>query len=104
MITDMSSLLQEDTAHVAVVFLGENGKKTKYVDLVPRSWLTTSNRKIKCYYSNESEYPFLDEWVSKSKESDRNNWQQFEVNIVKEARKYISKYISNLKFFCSRQP
>ena len=86
MITDMSSLLQEDRTHV-VVFLGENGKKTKDVDLVPRSWLTTNNRKIKCYYPNESEYPFLDEWVSKGKEPDRNNWQQFEANIVKEARK-----------------
>ena len=32
----MSSLLQEDTKHVVVVFLSEDGKKTKDVDLVPR--------------------------------------------------------------------
>ena len=33
MITDMSSLLQEDTTHVVVVFLGDNGKKQRMLTL-----------------------------------------------------------------------
>ena len=65
-----SSLLQEDTTHVVVVFLDDSGKKTKDV---PRSWLTIFDRKIMCYYLNESDYTFLDERVSKGKVPDENN-------------------------------
>lgn len=85
--TQESYHLKEDTTHVVIVFV-EGNKEKKNVELVPRSWLILTKRKWLCYYPDQSQYRHVEKWVQKNREPDRENWKQFKVKILKEARKY----------------
>ena len=91
--------LNEDTTHVVILFISNNEKEKKNVELVPRSWLAMIDSKFWCYYPNESEYGFISKWVAENKEPDGKNWQMFEIKIVKEILKNIIKnYISDFNY------
>lgn len=83
-------ILDVDTTYVVVVFLDPMKNPKKEVDLVPRSWLQVQDQKWCAYYPDEHDYQFLDLWVRENKSPIKEIWKLYEIDIVKEARKYYS--------------
>ena len=84
--------LNQSTKFLVVAFKDytlTNGKRT--VKLVPKSWIhQIGDEKWFCAYPPEEDYVFIGDWVKDEKVPDEK-WIQYEIEIVKQASKYIYK-------------
>lgn len=71
-----------------IVEFDESGKKC--LDLVPRVWVTESEGKYFCRYPEKSQYGKLKKLVKGLREPE-DNWGNYPVEIISEARKYMFK-------------
>lgn len=89
--------LKSSTFHVVVEFKAfEDVDGTKYVDLVPKDWLTNNfDQGWVCLYPDEDEY-YLVNGFTKNFNPPEPYWESFPVDILKESSSYI-RGMSRLK-------
>ena len=90
MCDDQINILHADTTHVVIGFINtekiRRKKKERQVDLLPRSWIIFLDGKWFCYYPDKKLYHCIEEWSRASHNPDKF-WDEFKVEILKEARK-----------------
>lgn len=80
---------KNDTTHLIIQFVDQ--KDGRLVENVPRSWVKNVNNKWYCFYPDKKNHRFIEKWCEQSKIPDIEKWKKYEIEILKEARKF--KYL-----------
>jgi len=77
---------QNGPSHIVIKFCEQNKHGKDIIDLVPISWTYNKNGHMYCKYPEKKEYHKIDDMCKKSMICDPT-WNDFQITIVKEARK-----------------
>lgn len=87
MTTKQLQNFKETTTHLIIQFINNNEEGLRSVEHVPRSWLKNVNHKWHCFYPDKRNYRFIEKWCEQNKAPDVEIWPEYEVIVLKEARK-----------------